>query len=247
MGFEHDFSRMDRADDGIEMAAVITTEFHTIPIIFENDDLIAVDKPEKLASIPERNREKNSLLKILNDTFQRKFFVVHRLDKQVSGVILFAKKPETHRHLNLQFEQRKVHKTYAALLHGAVEGDAGVVEAPLRRFGSGRMGEDPERGKPCRTEFSVAERMPGYTLVRVNPLTGRKHQIRAHFFSIGHPVVGDTLYGDKPLQKTFPRLMLHSLSIRFKSAAGDEIKIESTAMESFKNELSRLRGKLQTD
>ena len=247
MGFEQDFSRVDRAVDGIEMAAAITTEFHTIPIIFENDDLIAVDKPEKLASIPERNREKISLLKILNDTFQRKFFVVHRLDKQVSGVILFAKKPETHRHLNLQFEQRKVHKTYAALLHGAVEGDAGMIETPLRRFGSGRMGEDQERGKPCRTEFSVAERMPGYTLVRVNPLTGRKHQIRAHFFSIGHPVVGDTLYGDKPLQKTFPRLMLHSLSIRFKSAAGDEIQIESTATESFKGELRLFRSKPQMD
>jgi len=89
--------------------------------------------------------------------------------------------------------------------------------------------------------------MPGYTLVRVNPLTGRKHQIRAHFFSIGHPVVGDTLYGDKPLQKTFPRLMLHSLSIRFKSAAGDEIQIESTATESFKGELRLFRSKPQMD
>ena len=243
MGFEQDFSRVDRAVDGIEMAAAITTEFHTIPIIFENDDLIAVDKPENLASIPERNREKISLLKILSDTLQRKFFVVHRLDKQVSGVILFAKNPETHRHLNLQFEQRKVHKTYMALVHGAVEGDAGVIETPLRRFGSGRMGEDRERGKPCRTEFSVEERMPGYTLARVNPLTGRKHQIRAHFFSIGHPVVGDALYGDKSLQKTFPRLMLHALSIRFRSAAGDEIQIESPAAQSFCRMLSIFRSK----
>jgi len=223
------------------MTAAIVTEFHTIPVLFENDDIIAVDKPVKLASIPERNREKISLLRILSETFNCRFFVVHRLDKQVSGVILFAKNPETHRHLNLQLEQRKVHKTYVALLHGAVEGDAGVIEKPLRRFGSGRMGEDQERGKSCRTEFSVAERMPGYTLVRVNPLTGRKHQIRAHFFSIGHPVVGDTLYGDKPLQKTFPRLMLHSLSIRLKSAAGDEIQIESTATESFKSKLSQFR------
>jgi RluA family pseudouridine synthase len=229
------------------MAASITTEYHTIPVLFENEDIIAVDKPEKLASIPERNREKISLLKILNDNFQRRFFVVHRLDKQVSGVILFAKNPETHRHLNLQFEQRNVHKTYMALVHGTIEGDAGVIEAPLRRFGSGRMGEDRARGKPCRTEFFVLERMPGYTLVRVNPLTGRKHQLRTHFFSIGHPIVGDTLYGDKSLQKTFPRMMLHALSIRFKSAAGDEIQIESPAGESFWGMMSLFRNKPSTE
>jgi len=229
------------------MAAAITTEFHTIPIIYENDDLIAVDKPEKLASIPERNSDKISLLKILNDNFQRKFFVVHRLDKQVSGVIIFAKNPETHRHLNLQFEHRKVHKTYMAVVHGAIEGDSGVIEAPLRRFGSGRMGEDQTCGKPCRTEFSVVERMPGYTLVRVNPLTGRKHQLRAHFFNIGHPIVGDTLYGDKSLQKTFPRMMLHALNIRFKSAAGDEIRIESLAGESFWGMLTLFRSKTRPE
>jgi RluA family pseudouridine synthase len=224
------------------MAASITTEYHTIEVLFENEDIIAVDKPEKLASIPERNREKISLLKILTDNFQRRFFVVHRLDKQVSGVIIFAKNPETHRQLNLQFEQRKVHKAYMALVHGTIEGDVGVIEAPLRRFGSGRMGEDQTRGKPCRTEFSVVERIPGYTLVRVNPLTGRKHQIRAHFFGIGHPIVGDTLYGEKSLQKTFPRMMLHALSIRIKSAAGDEIQIESPAGESFWGMLSLIRS-----
>lgn len=211
----------------------IVTEFHTIPVLFENEEILAVDKPEKLSSIPERNPEKISLLKILNDHFQRKFLVVHRLDKQVSGVILFAKDPGTHRYLNLQFEQRKVHKTYLALVHGTIEGDSGVIEAPLRRFGSGRMGEDRTRGKPCRTEFSVVDRCSGCTLVRLNPLTGRKHQLRAHFFTIGHPIVGDTLYGDKALQKTFPRLMLHALSLQFLSPAGAEIRIESPSAGTF--------------
>jgi RluA family pseudouridine synthase len=222
------------------MTSAVVTEFHTIPVLFENEDIIAVDKPEKLASIPERNREKISLLKILNDNFQRKFYVVHRLDKQVSGVIIFAKNPETHRHLNLQFEQRKVHKTYTALVHGSIEANSGVVEAPLRRFGSGRMGEDQTRGKPCRTEFSAVARMPGYTLVRINPLTGRKHQIRAHFFSIGHPVVGDTLYGDKSLQKAFPRLVLHALNLRLNLATGIEIFVESKVPNSFLDVLRAL-------
>jgi tRNA pseudouridine32 synthase / 23S rRNA pseudouridine746 synthase len=224
------------------MVAAITTEFHTIPVLFENNDIIAVDKPEKLASIPERNPEKISLLKILSDTLQRNFFVVHRLDKQVSGVIVFAKNAETHRHLNLLFEQRKVHKTYMALVHGTIERDGGLIETPLRRFGSGRMGEDRERGKPCRTEFSVLERMPGYTMVRVDPLTGRKHQIRAHFFGIGHPIVGDILYGDKALQKTFPRLMLHALSIRLLLApVGQEVSVTSELPISFSELLRSIR------
>ncbi len=228
------------------MISAIVTEFHTIPVLFENEEIIAVDKPEKLSSIPERNREKISLLKILSDHFQRKFFVVHRLDKQVSGVILFAKNPETHRYLNLQFEQRKVHKTYLALVHGTIEENFGVIEAPLRRFGSGRMGEDRTRGKPCRTEFSVMDRFADYTLVRVDPLTGRKHQIRAHFFNLGHPIVGDTLYGDKSLQKTFPRLMLHALRVQFLSPAGVEIRIESPSEGTFGDFLSLCRSRTRS-
>lgn len=204
-----------------------------IRVLFENDDLIAVDKPEGLASIPERNPATICLLKLLCDERGQKFYVVHRLDKQVSGVILFAKNPETHRHLNLLFEQRKVRKSYMGCMHGAIAQDTGVIEIPLRRFGSGRMGPDQARGKPCRTDFCVVQRIAGCSLVQVTPATGRKHQIRAHFLAIGHPIVGDTLYGDKLLQKTFPRLMLHALSIRFTSSAGEEIRIESPPGDSF--------------
>ena len=209
------------------MDPTIVAGFHTIPVLYENDDIIAVDKPEKLASIPERNREKISLLKILTEARKEKFYVVHRLDKQVSGVILFAKNAETHRYLNNQFEQRKVQKTYLAVVHGTVEGKRGIIDKALRRFGSGRMGEDHERGKPCLTEFAVEKRFPYYTLVNVYPKTGRKHQIRAHFFSIGHAIVGDALYGDKSLQKNFPRLMLHALNIRFSWLSREEVFIES--------------------
>jgi RluA family pseudouridine synthase len=209
------------------MGSIIVAGFHTIPVLYENDDIIAVDKPEKLASIPERNREKISLLKILTEARKQKFYVVHRLDKQVSGVILFAKNTETHRYLNNQFEQRKVQKTYLAVVHGTVEDKRGIIDKALRRFGSGRMGEDHERGKPCLTEFAVEKRFPCYTLVNVYPQTGRKHQIRAHFFSIGHAIVGDTLYGDKSLQKNFPRLMLHALNIRFSWLSREEVFIES--------------------
>jgi len=225
----------------LEMDPATVTEYQSIPVLFENDNIIAVDKPEKLASIPERNREKVSLLKILSETLERKLYTVHRLDKQVSGVILFAKTPEAHRQLNLMFEHRQVHKTYMTLVHGEIAGERGVIDKPLRCFGSGRMGEDIERGKPCRTEFCVLERMPGYTLVQVHPVTGRKHQIRAHFFGIGHPVVGDTLYGDKSLQKTFPRLMLHSLEIEFIEWTAQKINIASKIPSSFSSVIDRIR------
>jgi len=225
------------------MTTVIATAYHTIPVLFENDDIIAVDKPEKLASIPERNREKISLLKVLTETLQRKLYVVHRLDKQVSGVIVFAKNPQAHRYLNTLFEHRQVSKTYIALVQGVIADASGVIDKPLRRFGSGRMGEDADRGKACRTEFTVEERLPGCTLVRLYPLTGRKHQIRAHCFSIGHPIVGDTLYGDKALQKTFPRLMLHSAEIRFYFPSREQVRIESTIPKSFLEALAEIRKK----
>jgi RluA family pseudouridine synthase len=221
------------------MASALVTGYQAIPVLFENDDIIAVDKPENLASIPERNREKISLLKVLTETLHRKLYVVHRLDKQVSGVIVFAKNPQAHRHLNTLFEHRRVSKTYIALAHGVIEDASGVIDKPLRLFGSGRMGEDAEKGKACRTEFTVEERLPGYTLVWVNPLTGRKHQIRAHFFSIGHPIVGDTLYGDKCLQKTFPRLMLHALSICLSLPTGEYTCLESEIPSSFKKHFTR--------
>jgi len=104
------------------------------------------------------------------------------------------------------------------------------------------MGEAAHQGKPCVTEFTVEERFTGYTRVMVSPLTGRKHQIRAHFFGIGHPIVGDTLYGDKSLQKTFPRLMLHALSIRLLLAPmGQEVAVASEIPVSFSEVLRSIR------
>lgn len=209
------------------MPESIITEYHTIPVLYEDDDVIALDKPEKLASIPERNPEKISLLSLIQDARRQKFFAVHRLDKLVSGVILFARNAPAHRCLNQQFEQRLVKKSYLAVVHGSLAMESGAIDAPLRRFGSGRMGEDREKGKACLTEYSVQARSAEYTRVEVHPLTGRKHQIRAHLFILGHPVVGDPLYGDKAFQRTFPRLMLHALNIQFDRPSGERVRVES--------------------
>jgi RluA family pseudouridine synthase len=209
------------------MPASISTRFHTIPVLYEDEDIIALEKPINLASIPERNPEKISLLKVLQEARGKKYHVVHRLDKQVSGVILFAGNADAHRFLNAQFEHRRVRKTYLALVHGEIAEDSGVIEIPLRRFGSGRMGEDRLRGKISTTEFSVMRRQPGYSLVEIRPVTGRKHQIRAHFFILGHPVVGDRLYGDRAAQRSHPRLMLHALRIRFELPSGKRVDVRA--------------------
>jgi tRNA pseudouridine32 synthase/23S rRNA pseudouridine746 synthase len=212
-----------------------------IPAIFESDDFIALDKPVGLASIPERNPKNASLLAVLTEARKRKFYVVHRLDKQVSGVILFAKTPEFHRYLNLQFEHRQVQKTYLAVVHGQLS-RGGRIETPLRRFGSGRMAEDREHGKACATEYEVLANLPEATLLRVRPLTGRKHQIRAHLCGSGHPIVGDPLYGDKRFQRTFPRLMLHALSIEFRLPDDRPVEIRTAAPSGFEPSPARTAG-----
>lgn len=127
--------------------------------------------------------------------------------------MLFAKDPAAHRELCRKFEERTIAKTYLALAQGVVEAD-GEIAAPLREFGSGRTAVDP-RGKASLTRYRVKERFPRATLLEIDLVTGRRHQIRAHLYSIGHPVCGDPLYGeDRPVSGA-SRLMLHSLEAAF--------------------------------
>ena len=211
-----------------------------ILIIFEDEDIVAANRPEGLASIPERDKE--SLLASLSVHLQRRLFVVHRIDKEVSGVILFAKNESAHRWLNEQFSKRAVCKTYVALAHGVIDKENGTIEKALRQFGSGRVGVDPRRGKSSSTAFRVTRRFASYTLVDTIPLSGRRHQIRVHFYSIGHPLVGDLRYGDRSLQQGFPRLMLHAKRIEFQLPAGTEVAIEAPLPYSFSAVMKAIRG-----
>jgi Pseudouridylate synthases, 23S RNA-specific len=203
-----------------------------IPILFEDGDSIAINKPENLASIPTRVKGEDTVLAQLTAQFGQKLFVVHRLDKEVSGVMLFAKNAESHKKLNDQFFNREIKKTYWLAAHGAIKNDTGTINQPIREFGSGRMGIDLIKGKESTTSFEVLERGEKFSLVKATPLTGRRHQIRVHFYSIGHPIVGDVRYGDKALQKTFPRLMLHASSITFALGSGEKKTVESPLPES---------------
>jgi len=211
-----------------------------IQILLENDDIVAVNKPEGLAAIPERRPETASLFETLCAERNERLYIVHRLDKETSGVIVFARNAEAHRRLNQQFETRAVRKEYLALTHGVIADDRGVIDRPLRQFGSGRVAVDPKRGKKSATSYLVVQRFSEHSLVEVYPHTGRRHQIRVHLYSTGHPIAGDPLYGPKKMRQTFPRLMLHAFKLTFHLPSGGEIAVEAAVPGSFSMVLSTL-------
>ncbi len=210
-------------------------------ILFENDDYLAVDKPEGLSCIPERDLTVPSLIRTLEAERGLRLYVVHRLDKEASGVIVYAKNADAHRHLNNLFAGRNVEKHYLLLVHGVLPNDAGRIDRPIREFGSGRMGVDDRRGKASVTEYRVLERLATATLVDAQPHTGRRHQLRVHFYSEGHAVVGDSRYGDKALQAQYPRLMLHAVRIGFAGTGGEKIEIEALVPATFESVVKSLR------
>jgi RluA family pseudouridine synthase len=180
-------------------------------VLFEDEEALAVEKPAGRASIPGRGEIGEPVVTELERRLGRKLFVVHRLDRDASGLLLFAKTAAAHRRLSEAFEARLVRKTYLALVEGTVAAD-GVVDRPLRAFGSGRMGV-AEGGKPSMTRYKVRAPGRGCTLLSVEPVTGRRHQIRVHLYSIGHAILGDRTYGKPRPVGGVPRLMLHALEL----------------------------------
>ncbi len=200
-------------------------------VLYEDTDLLAIDKPDGVISISASGR--GGLPELLRPVFPGKLFPVHRLDREVSGVIVFAKNAAAHRFLNGEFDHRSVRKTYLALVHGILTKQRGTIDSPIRKFGSGRMGVDRQIGKPSSTEFERIEALKEATVVKIFPTTGRRHQIRVHFYSIGHPVVGDLKYGDRSMQAHLPRLMLHALAIEFRRPDGQDVMIEAPIPAAF--------------
>ena len=181
-------------------------------ILFENDEVVAAAKPAGQPTIPGRgDAAAGALNQELEAALGRRLFVVHRLDREASGLLLFAKTATAHARLCAEFEGRRVRKVYWALVNGVVS-EAGEIARPLRAFGSGRIGVG-EPGKPSLTRYKVQETGRGATLLSVEPVTGRRHQIRAHLYAVGHPILGDPLYGAPRPVGGAPRLMLHALSL----------------------------------
>lgn len=213
----------------------------TPDILHRDGRLVAVNKPAGLDVIPGRGEaaERGCLRDILAERLGTRVWVVHRLDRDTSGVVIFALDAEAHRSLCLQFEGRAVEKIYDAVVQGEPREEAGEIVAPLRTFGSGREGVSPD-GKPSVTRWRVRRRGAGIAGLEVRPLTGRRHQIRVHLFHIGHPVWGDPLYGLERPVGGGSRLMLHARRLTLLHPDGGDWTAQAPVPEDFAAVLGRL-------
>jgi 23S rRNA pseudouridine1911/1915/1917 synthase len=185
-------------------------------IIFENDQFIAINKPSGLLSIPDRIGEEISLKKILLEKYGS-IYTVHRLDKDTSGIIIFAKDETTHKQLSQLFEGREMEKYYLGLVYGAMINTSGSIDAPIMEHpGKTSKMMTHAKGKVSLTDYEVLESFRLFSWVQFRIHTGRTHQIRVHMQHIGHPIVCDELYGDpKPV-------LLSSLKRNFKLSKDSE-------------------------
>jgi 23S rRNA pseudouridine1911/1915/1917 synthase len=172
---------------------------HIVPsIIYQDDDIIIVNKPANYLTIPDRHyADRPNILNFLKEKFER-VFIVHRIDRETSGILIFARNEEAHRHLSMQFEARTCEKIYLALVEGKMMVETGVIDKPIAESQTvaGKM-VIAKRGKSSITKYKVLEVFQNYTLVACEILTGRMHQIRIHLQSIGYPLAIDAMYGRK--------------------------------------------------
>ena len=213
-------------------------------IVFENDYYVGLNKPAGVLSIPDRMQSEPSLKDKLIEKYGS-IFTIHRLDKETSGIILFAKDEATHKFFSKQFEERSVEKFYMGLVHGLPSNKTGSIDAAIMEHPvfKGQMVIN-KKGKPSLTDYELIENLGKFSLLKFQLHTGRTHQIRVHAKNIGHPIVCDPLYGDgKPvllssIKKKFKlskhdeeerpmlsRVALHSYQLKFKDEQGNDIDL----------------------
>ena len=233
-------------------------------ILAETEQWVALNKPSGLLSVPDRLGKEPSLKMMLREKYGN-IFVVHRLDRETSGVILFAKDEPTHQLLNQQFEDRQTEKIYQGLVVGTPPAETGSITTPIAVHPAedGRM-ITHAKGKPSHTDYRVLEVLRPYSWMQFNIHTGRTHQIRVHMQGLGHPIVCDTLYGDgKPvlvssLRKKFKlskneveerpiigRLALHAQRLCFFDQQEKKHCIEAPLPKDLAATLSQLRKSQQ--
>jgi RluA family pseudouridine synthase len=210
--------------------------------LYSDQHLFVVDKPAGLSVLPDGwEKDSQYLVKMLDEEYG-KVFIVHRLDKVTSGVMVFARDADTHRALNIQFEDHEAQKTYHAILEGNPKWDEKIAKHPLRaNVGhKHRTMVDDKRGKPSETRFRVIKRFEESALVEAKPMTGRTHQIRVHAYALGHPLVEDILYGARD-RYGLPRPMLHSQSLSFiHPATNERVTFSAPHPADFEEALERL-------
>ena len=192
-----------------------------IPIIYEDDALLIVDKPAGLLTIPTPKKESRTLTSIINAEFKNgsevfSFYPCHRLDRETSGLLVYAKGKAVEKKMSGLFRSHGIKKLYIAFVHGTINRDKGIIDSPIE-------------GKFAKTEFKVLERRNGFTVSEVIPQTGRTNQIRIHFKGIGHPLVGEKRFAfRKDFLLKANRLCLHAARLEFVHPLNNRyIRVES--------------------
>jgi RluA family pseudouridine synthase len=213
-------------------------------IIFQDNSLIAVDKPAGLAAIPGGwERGGSSALEVLQEQHGR-LWIVHRLDRVTSGVLVFARSPEAHRALSRSFETRRVRKTYLAIACGVPEWDEYACRLPLLTDvgHEHRTAVNHEKGREALTRFRVRDRFAAHALLEASPETGRTHQIRAHLSALGFSILADRLYR-APATDLIGRPALHAASLNLSHPlSGEELVLAAPPPPDFAAALERLRA-----
>jgi RluA family pseudouridine synthase len=215
-------------------------------VLYEDNFIVAVNKPSGITTIPgnDQPREK-SLVGMIEKYAGQKIFVVQRLDRETSGVVVFAKTPQAHKNLNLQFDRKEVRKSYIALVEGVCGFEDKEINIPVSKSKSrSRKPALSSKGLEAITRVRVLKRYDKYSLLEVVPVTGKRHQIRLHLKAIGHPLAFDRLYGRKdslPLSEIsgdpdddglLARMPLHAKRISFlHPETGAKISIEAGLLE----------------
>lgn len=191
-------------------------------LVHVDPDLIVADKPAGLLSVPGKGAHLADCLIARISTVHPEVLLVHRLDRDTSGIIAFARNRAAQRHLGLQFEKRQLRKVYVARVAGCVAEPEGEVDLPIGVDWPNRPRQhvDHANGRPAQTRWRVIGQEEEATRVRLMPKTGRSHQLRVHMAEIGHPILGDPFYAEGPARDDHPRLMLHSESLRLRHPTG---------------------------
>lgn len=245
--------RLDRADTVTVVLPVLPVRplAESIPlvIVHEDEDILVIDKPAGLTVHPAPGHPRHTLVNAvlahcpalaLSDDLLRPG-IVHRLDKDTSGLIIIAKNDRARAHLASQFKRRIVSKGYLVLVHGRLCPQQGTIEAPIGRDPhSRRKMTIVEDGREATTRYQVREYLDDYTLLEVTPVTGRTHQIRVHLSAIGYPVAGDVVYGARSAR--FERQFIHAYRLGFHlPATGEYREFVSPLPADLKQALERLR------
>lgn len=191
-----------------------------LEVIHEDHEVLLVNKPAGLLSVPGKGPELADCLITRIQAVFPQALLVHRLDRDTSGVMVFGLTPHAQRHLGLQFEKRQTKKTYLARVQGKLEPKTGHIDLPLIVDWPNRPLQKVchETGKAAQTDWRVLRANDQESRVQLMPKTGRSHQLRVHMLAMGHPILGDPLYSSNP--QDYPRMMLHAQELRFRHPDG---------------------------